>query len=131
MSSAGAGTARPLSAPAPAGPVDVARLRDRIRQVCALMRSHAGGVELVDVDSAGVVELRFTGMCQGCPFRPVTMYGTIVPALLAVPGVSEVRAAGARISEFAAERLQAAVGEQGMRLPPLIGGAADGREPGA
>jgi Fe-S cluster biogenesis protein NfuA len=99
--------------------VDRAALAQRIRQVCAVMRSHAGAIELVGVDAAGVVELRFTGMCQGCPFRPLTMHGTIIPALLAVPGVTEVWAAGARISEFAQERLRAALGDRPPHLPAL------------
>jgi Fe-S cluster biogenesis protein NfuA len=99
--------------------VDRDALRARLRQVCAVMRSHAGAVELVDVDEDGVVELRFTGMCQGCPFRPLTMHGTIIPALMAVAGVTEVRAPGGRISRHAAERLRAALGDQVSRLPPL------------
>jgi hypothetical protein len=58
-------------------------------------------------------------MCQGCPFRPLTMHGTIIPALLEVTGVSEVWAAGARISEFAQARLRAALGDHPPRLPAL------------
>jgi Fe-S cluster biogenesis protein NfuA len=99
--------------------VDVPALERRLAQVCAVMRSHAGAVELVEVGLDGVVELRFTGMCQGCPFRPLTMHGTIVPALMEVPGVTEVRAAGARISEFAAERLRVALGDRPPHLPVL------------
>ncbi len=90
--------------------VDLERLRARVEQVCAVMRSHAGGVELAAVSPEGVVELRFTGMCQGCHFRPLTLHATIVPALMAVPGVTEVRAPGARISDEAEERLRAALG---------------------
>jgi Fe-S cluster biogenesis protein NfuA len=107
--------------PAVAAPaqVDRAALEQCIRQVCAVMRSHAGAIELVGVDAAGIVELRFTGMCQGCPFRPLTMHATIVPALLSVPGVNEVWAAGARVSEFAQERLRAALGDRPPHLPTL------------
>lgn len=101
--------------------VDRDALQARIRQVCAVMRSHAGAIELVDVTPDGVVEVRFLGMCQGCQFRPLTMHATIIPALLAVPGVTEVSGAGARISEYAAQRLQAAIGDQGLRLAPLRG----------
>jgi Fe-S cluster biogenesis protein NfuA len=103
--------------------VDAERLQARVRQVCAVMSSHAGGIELVGVSAGGVVELRFTGMCQGCHFRPLTMHGTIVPALMAVPGVTAVRAPGARISEEAEERLRAALGSW---LPPLPAVRADG-----
>lgn len=107
------------SAITPTARVDRAALEERIRQVCAVMRSHAGAIELVGVDADGVVELRFTGMCQGCPFRPLTMHATIAPALLTVPGVTEVYAAGARISEFAQERLRAALGDDPPHLPKL------------
>lgn len=99
--------------------VDRTTLEQRIRQVNAVMRSHAGAIELVGADPHGVVEVRFTGMCQGCPFRPLTMHGTIIPALLDVPGVTEVWAAGARISEFAQDRLRAALGDRPTHLPAL------------
>lgn len=102
-------------------PVDGDALQARIRQVRAVMRSHGGAIELTGVDARGVVELRFTGMCQGCPFRPVTMHSTIGPALLSVPGVTDVRAPGARVSDHAVQRLRDAFGEQSLRLPPLPG----------
>lgn len=85
--------------------VDLAALRERVDAVCRLMRAHAGAIELVEVSAAGVVRLRFTGMCAGCQLRPLTMRGTIVPALSSLPGVSAVHADGARISEEAAQRL--------------------------
>lgn len=103
----------------PVSPVDQAALNARVAQVSAVMRSHAGGVELVGVSPDGEVELRFTGMCQGCPFRPLTMHATIVPGLSSVPGVTAVRAPGARISEHAVQRLRRAVGAWHPSLPPI------------
>lgn len=97
--------------------VDLEELEHRLRQICAVMSAHAGGVELADITAAGVVRLRFTGMCSGCAFRPLTMAGTIVPALMAVPGVTAAQADGARISEEAARRMARYLGD--ARLSPL------------
>ena len=85
--------------------VDRPALERRIGAVSRAMSAHAGAIELLEVSAGGVVRVRFTGMCAGCAFRPLTMRGTIAPALSEVPGVTGVIADGARISEEAAERL--------------------------
>ncbi len=97
--------------------VDAAALRTRIEEVCALMRAHAGAIELVEVSDGGVVRVRFTGMCAGCQLRPLTMRGTIAPALESLPGVAAVHADGARISEEAAARLARYLGDAGLAVP--------------
>jgi Fe-S cluster biogenesis protein NfuA len=84
-------------------------VRERLDHLSRLMSTHAGGLELVRLDPDGSVTVSFTGMCTGCPFRPLTMAGTIRPGLLAIDGVTSVRAAGARISDEAEERLAAAM----------------------
>ena len=67
------------------------------------LRAHAGGLELVEVvDGEAVV--RFTGMCTGCAFKPMTMAATVEPLLRAVPGVRGVRALGGRADEEAMAR---------------------------
>jgi Fe-S cluster biogenesis protein NfuA len=83
------------------------------------MSVHAGAIELLGVSAGGVVRVRFTGMCQGCPFRPLTMHGTIIPALIAVPGVTKVLADGARISDEAAARLAKMVVDLPTPLGPV------------
>lgn len=90
--------------------VDRDLLAQRIAHVNRVMRMHAGAVELIDVTGAGRVTVRFVAMCQGCPFRAVTMLGLITPALESVPGVTEVRADGVRVSEEAAARARATIG---------------------
>jgi Fe-S cluster biogenesis protein NfuA len=100
-----------------APPVDRAALELRIDEVCRLMSAHAGAIQLVDVSALGAVRVRFTGMCTGCMFRPLTMRGTIEPALAGVTGVTAVHADGARISEEAAERLHRYMGDEAPRLP--------------
>ena len=58
----------------------------------------------------GVVRLRYTGMCTGCPLRPVTTASTVRPALLDVEGIEAVEVEGSRISAEAEARLAAAFG---------------------
>jgi Fe-S cluster biogenesis protein NfuA len=74
-----------------------------------LFRVHGGGLELEEVSSDGRVRVRFTGMCAGCQFRPMTMAGSIRPLLLTLEGVNEVEADGSRISEEALTRLRLAL----------------------
>jgi Fe-S cluster biogenesis protein NfuA len=87
-----------------------AAVERRAADVSRLLRTHAGGIEVVDVSGDGVVRLRFTGMCTGCMYRPVTMAATIRPALLALDGVSAVEAEGCRVSEAAEQRLRRTFG---------------------
>jgi Fe-S cluster biogenesis protein NfuA len=105
-----------MSTAAPAR-VDRDALLARIDQVCAAIGAHAGAIELLETSEAGVVRVRFTGMCTGCLFRPLTMMGTVEPALLQVPGVTAVEAAGTRISDEAAARMRHYLGDAGP--PPL------------
>lgn len=95
-------------------PLDV--LAARIADVNALMDAHAGAIELVDVSPDGTVRVRYVGKCSGCEIRPLTMAATIRPALLAVAGVTGVEAAGARISDEAAQRVAAALGPDDERV---------------
>lgn len=84
-------------------------LEDGVAMLDVRLRSHAGGLRLMGVSSSGVARVRFTGMCTGCPYRPLTMAHTIRPALMGLPGVRGVEAEGARISAEAEARLGALV----------------------
>ena len=69
-------------------------MRERVEAVLAEIRPHlladGGDVELVDVE-AGVVTLRLTGACSGCPMRTMTLQGGIERYLKQqVPEVKEV-----------------------------------------
>jgi Fe-S cluster biogenesis protein NfuA len=79
----------------------------RVSEISRLLGAHAGGLELERLDEQGRVGIRFTGMCTGCLFRPVTLATTIRPALLEVDGVTGVEAVGVRVSAHAARRLAA------------------------
>jgi Fe-S cluster biogenesis protein NfuA len=91
--------------------IERASVQARVDEVSRLLNTHGGGLELESVDADGTVHVRFTGMCTGCAFRPVTMVGTVRPALDEVAGVAGVEAAGSRISAEAETRLAAALAD--------------------
>lgn len=56
----------------------------------ALMRD-GGNVELVEVDDQGVVKVRLTGACGGCPMATITLKQGIERVLKQeIPSVKEV-----------------------------------------
>ncbi len=89
---------------------DGAQVRAAAQRVTTLFRSHGGSVEVARTDAGGAVEVRFGGMCSGCPSQAACLEHTVRPRLLAVPGVTAVTAPGARVSEEAAVRLRAFLG---------------------
>jgi len=84
-----------------------AALDHRLDELRVVLGAHAGGIELVEL-VGGVARVRYTGMCTGCPLRPVTTASTVRPALLGVEGVDELEVEGSRISAEAEARLAAA-----------------------
>jgi Fe-S cluster biogenesis protein NfuA len=88
--------------------LDPDALRQRIRDIVDVMQSHAGAIELIDVSESGDVTIKFTGMCQGCRFRPMTLYGLIVPALREIPGIGRIDVRGLRLSDEAVQRMTTA-----------------------
>ncbi|WP_184863932.1 NifU family protein [Acidovorax soli] len=98
-----------------AAAIDPQALQARIASVNVLVRSHAGEIELVGVAGDGRVTVRYTGMCAGCDYRPVTTAGTVEPALLDVAGVTSVAVAGPRISEAACARIGATLDQTAAR----------------
>ena len=81
---------------------DQVTLREKVEQSLATVRpalqADGGDVELVDVSDDGVVSLRLTGACRGCPMStmpPKTMtlkMGIERTLQQQVPGVSHVEA---------------------------------------
>jgi Fe-S cluster biogenesis protein NfuA len=78
-------------------PLDLeTRVLQALDQVRPYLRTHSGDVELLDVSTDGVVHLRLTGSCQGCPSSAITMKQTIEEAILArAPDVTAVEVQGA------------------------------------
>ena len=91
-----------------------AAVLERLDRLRLVLDAHAGGIELVEVNGS-TVRLRFTGMCTGCPLRPLTTVSTVRPALLQLAGVESVEVEGSRISEEAEARLAAAFRRGGSR----------------
>lgn len=52
-------------------------LKDKIEEVLNRIRPYlqadGGNVELVDVEDSGVVKVRLTGACGGCPMSQMTL----------------------------------------------------------
>lgn len=72
-------------------------MREKIEQVLDQIRPHlradGGDVELVDV-SDGVVTVRLTGACQGCPMSQMTLKNGVERVIKEnVPEIKSVEAA--------------------------------------
>ena len=67
------------------------RVVEALDEVRPYLGSHAGGVELLGVDPAGVVHLRLEGSCDGCPSSVQTVKQAIERAIEeAAPEVTAV-----------------------------------------
>jgi len=67
--------------------LEVERVLDKIRPA---LQADGGDVELVDVEG-GVVKVRLTGACGGCPMATMTLKGGIEVALKEeIPSVERV-----------------------------------------
>ena len=89
-----------------------AALAEALEAVNRALHSHAGSVEAVGMTD-GVARLRYTGMCAGCSFRPLTTHATVRPLLREQFGI-EVESIGSRISAEAEERLTRAYAGTGL-----------------
>ena len=66
-----------MAAASPPTAAEHPSLRDRVQGIIDLIRpavqADGGDIELVDVDPAGVVQIRFHGACHGCPSSTMTL----------------------------------------------------------
>ena len=72
-------------------------MKEKVEEVLETIRpsliADGGNVELVDVDDDGVVRLRLTGHCAGCPMSQMTLKNGIERVLKsAIPEVQQVLA---------------------------------------
>lgn len=72
-------------------------MKEKVEEVLETIRpsliADGGNVELVDVDDEGVVKLRLTGHCAGCPMSQMTLKNGIERVLKsAIPEVQQVLA---------------------------------------
>ena len=49
------------------------KIEDALNKVRPSLQADGGDVEFVDVDENGVVKLRLTGACGGCPMTQMTL----------------------------------------------------------
>ncbi|NQT00113.1 MAG: NifU family protein [Candidatus Omnitrophica bacterium] len=73
-------------------------MRDQVEKVLKddvqpMLSSHGGGIELVEVTDDGVVKVRLTGGCCGCPSASATLSQVVENAIKSkVPQVKKVEA---------------------------------------
>jgi len=73
-------------------------MRDQVEKVLKddvqpMLSSHGGGIELVEVTDDGVVKVRLTGGCCGCPSASATLSQVVEDAIKSkVPQVKKVEA---------------------------------------
>ncbi|HET6502700.1 MAG TPA: NifU family protein [Amycolatopsis sp.] len=66
-----------------------------LEKVRPYLGSHAGDVELLDIDADGVAHLRLTGTCDGCPSSRVTVQQAIEQGIRSVaPEITGIDVAG-------------------------------------
>lgn len=71
------------------------RVLQALDKVSPYLGSHAGGVELLGIDEAGVVHLRLQGSCNGCPSSSVTVKLAIERAIEeAAPEITGIEVEG-------------------------------------
>jgi Fe-S cluster biogenesis protein NfuA len=67
------------------------RVQEVIEEIRPMLQADGGDVELVDVTDQGVVKVRLTGACGGCPMSQITLSRGIESRLKAsVPEVVRV-----------------------------------------
>jgi Fe-S cluster biogenesis protein NfuA len=68
----------------------VMKVLDKVRPA---LQGDGGDVELVDITEAGIVQVRLTGACKGCPMSQMTLRNGIERIILKeIPEVKGVEA---------------------------------------
>ncbi len=71
-------------------------MEEKVKKVLAndikpYLKSHGGDVKLLSVSDDGIVKLKLTGACGGCPMAQMTLKGFVEKALKAkIPEVKKV-----------------------------------------
>ncbi len=73
--------------------MNIEEVRSALDEVRPHLQADGGDVELVEVSDDGVVKVRLTGACAGCPMRQMTLKGGIENYLKKkIPGLKLVEA---------------------------------------
>jgi Fe-S cluster biogenesis protein NfuA len=73
-------------------------MRDRIEKVLEeevrpMLAMHGGNIELIEVTDEGLVKVRLTGGCVGCPAAQMTVVGIVEKAIKSkLPEIKKVEA---------------------------------------
>ena len=69
------------------------KVLEALESVRPYLKADGGDVELVDIKEDGIVEVRLTGGCVGCPMSQMTLRAGIERALMRdVPEIKRVEA---------------------------------------
>jgi Fe-S cluster biogenesis protein NfuA len=69
------------------------RVENALDNVRPYLVADGGDVELVDINEDGIVEVRLTGACVGCPMSQMTLRAGIERALMRdIPEIKRVEA---------------------------------------
>ncbi len=69
------------------------KIEKALETIRPYLRADGGDVELVSVSDEGIVEVRLTGACVGCPMSQMTLRAGVERALMReVPGIRRVEA---------------------------------------
>lgn len=69
------------------------KVEDALESVRPFLVADGGDVELVGINDSGIVEVRLTGACVGCPMSQMTLRAGIERALMRdVPEIKRVEA---------------------------------------
>lgn len=69
------------------------KVKDALEKVRPYLKADGGDVEFVKVTEEGIVEVKLTGACVGCPMSQMTLRAGIERALLReVPEIKRVEA---------------------------------------
>ncbi len=69
------------------------RVKKALESIRPYLQADGGDVELVKVTEQGIVEVKLTGACVGCPMSQMTLRAGVERALIReVPGIRRVEA---------------------------------------
>ncbi|MGM0568077.1 MAG: NifU family protein, partial [Elusimicrobiota bacterium] len=63
--------------------IDREKVKEVIEEVRPSLQADGGDIELVEIEDDGVVKVRLTGACAGCPMSQMTLKAGVERALKA------------------------------------------------
>lgn len=67
------------------------RIKEAVDRIRPALQADGGNIEFVDVDEKGIVKVRLTGACHGCPMAQLTLKNVVEQTLKKeIPEVTSV-----------------------------------------